>query len=143
MHLEKSGYIKLDRHWNQNDTINMNLEMPIERIYAHPNIIQDLGRIALQKGPIVYCLEEPDNGSFIEGIRIPHDSKLKSEFRADFLGGVNIIKGTGVRYQHEDWQESLYSNRSAEYKEIEFVAIPYYTWANRIAGEMAVWILEN
>lgn len=137
------GYLKLDRDWHPEDRIELKFQMPVEKIEAHPAVRQNCGRIALQRGPIVYCLEEIDNGPNLADIVIPRDEELKSVFKPNLLGGVTIIQGKAWRRKITDWKDSLYKpiTKDSSYKEeFDFTAIPYFAWCNRKPGEMLVWI---
>jgi DUF1680 family protein len=120
--------------------------MPVERIAPHPDIRQDAGCIALQRGPVVYCLEEVDNGPALANVVIPRDARLTAEFDPSLFGGVGVIKGEALRVQPATWPGGLYQPESAlEYVQspVQFKAIPYCFWANREPGEMRVWIRES
>jgi DUF1680 family protein len=113
---------------------------------AHPHVRQDAGNVALQCGPLVYCLEEVDNGPHLANLVIPHDARLKLEFDAHLFGGVGCITGDALRIEPKDNSSSLYRPQSTiEYihTPITFKAIPYCFWANREPGEMRVWIRES
>jgi DUF1680 family protein len=94
--------------------------MPVKRVKADPRVKADVGRVALQRGPVVYCVEAVDNGGKVSQLRSKPDTKYTIEYRADLLGGLNVIKG----------DDGL-------------LAIPYYAWDHREPGEMAVWLLEE
>jgi uncharacterized protein len=118
----RDGYVRLRRNWKSGDTIHLTLPMPARRIVAHAAVKEDEGRIAIQRGPLVYAVEGIDNGGHALDLVIPRDAALRSRFRPDLLNGVEVISGEGSR---------------------PFVAIPYYAWNNRGQGEMAVWIPER
>jgi len=137
------GYLKLERKWNPGDYVELKLQMPVEKIEAHPAIRGNCGRIALQRGPVVYCLEEIDNGPNLADVVIPKDEELRSVFRPDLLEGVTVIQGKAWRRKVSDWGDSLYRplSKDGSYKEeFDFTAIPYFAWCNRKPGEMIVWI---
>jgi hypothetical protein len=118
----RDGYVRIKRNWKRGDTIHLTLPMPARRIVAHAGVKDDEGRMAIQRGPLVYAVEAVDNGGRALDLVIPRDAALRSRFRADLLNGVEVISGDGSR---------------------PFVAIPYYAWNNRGQGEMAVWIKEK
>ena len=118
----RDGYVRLRRNWKSGDTIHLTLPMPARRIVAHAAVKEDEGRMAIQRGPLVYAVEGIDNGGRALDLVIPRDAALRSRFRPDLLNGVEVISGEGSR---------------------PFVAIPYYAWNNRGQGEMAVWIKER
>ena len=131
------GYVKLDRVWRRGDVIDLTLPMPVRRVVANERVQADRGRIALQRGPLVYCAEGPDNPDrHVRNLILPDSAKLTAEFRADLLGGVAVIKGRSV---------ALAYNEQGQVNRVEqdFAAIPYYAWANRGPGEMIVWIPDR
>jgi DUF1680 family protein len=141
----ENGYVTIKRAWQNGDCVALMLDMPVERMTPHPDIRQDAGQIALQRGPVVYCLEEVDNGARLANLVIPHDAPLQAAFDADLFDGVSIITGPAVRIEPASWSGEMYQIKSAvEYTRspFQFKAIPYYLWANRQPGEMRVWIRE-
>jgi uncharacterized protein len=137
------GYVKLNRTWADGDTVKLTLAMPIERMAAHPRVREDAGRIALQRGPIVYCLEETDNGADLANVVIPADSPMSAVFERDLFGGVCVIHGTAHRRDTHGWDGQLYRPQRDDRVPFTFRAIPYCFWANRQPGEMRVWIRES
>ncbi|NLK21835.1 MAG: glycoside hydrolase family 127 protein [Epulopiscium sp.] len=138
--LLRNGYVVLNRLWNNGDKIQYNLEMKIQRVHSNPKIWRNAGKIALQRGPIVYCLEEVDNGSELTDIAIPKNEKLRGEYNPDLLGGVYVIKGTAKRSKIKT--DDLYFGGENELINTPIIAIPYYAWVNRTPGEMLIWIRE-
>jgi DUF1680 family protein len=137
------GYLRLHREWKPGDTLELDLPMPIERVESHPSVVADRGRVALQRGPLVYCLEAVDNGGSVFNLVLPRDSKLTAGGKqADLLGGVVTIKGEALAVEPADWKNKLYQPLPAA-KPVEMTAIPYYAWDHRAPGEMAVWIPES
>jgi len=118
----RDGYVRIRRNWKRGDTIHLTLPMPARRIVAHAGVKDDEGRMAIQRGPLVYAVEAIDNGGQALDLVVPRDAALRSRFRPDLLNGVEVVTGEGSR---------------------PFVAIPYYAWNNRGQGEMAVWIKEK
>jgi len=142
--LEK-GYARIERAWKPGDTVRLNLPMPVERIEAHPKVQEDCGRIALQRGPLVYCLEEVDNGPNLHDIVLPRNATAisKAEFDENLLGGTVVISGEAERRDTSEWEGKLYQPARSATRTVSFKAIPYYAWANRTPGEMLVWIRET
>ena len=140
---ERNGYARIDRVWKSGDDVTLDLPMPVERIEAHPSVREDCGRIALQRGPIVYCLEEVDNGPNLRDITLPRDGELRAEYRSGLLGGVVAIVGEATRRDESSWEDVLYQPSPGAVRTVPFTAIPYYAWANREPGEMLVWIRES
>jgi DUF1680 family protein len=141
--LMKKGYAKLGRTWQPGDTVTLRLPMPVERIEAHPEVRDNCGRIALQRGPLVFCLEEVDNGHNLHDISLPRDAALKAEFDENLLGGVVVITGEARRRDMSGWKGNLYQPVWSSTRAVQFKAVPYHTWANRMPGEMLVWISER
>ncbi len=135
------GYLPIDRQWHANDTVELNLDMPVERIHAHPYVRDNLGRSALSRGPLVYCFEDTDNpdGAF-ETLSLVNDAAVKAVFDSELLGGITLLHGTGTVYDATDWENNLYLQKP-DLKRMGVTAIPYYAWCNRGAGQMAVWVL--
>jgi DUF1680 family protein len=141
--LMKKGYAKLGRTWQPGDTVTLRLPMPVERIEAHPEVRDNCGRIALQRGPLVFCLEEVDNGHNLHDISLPRDTALKVEFDENLLGGVVVINGEATRRDMSGWKGNLYQPVWSSTRAVQFKAVPYHAWANRMPGEMLVWISER
>jgi uncharacterized protein len=142
----EKGYIVLSREWSEGDTIELTLSMPVERIASHPEVRQAAGQIALQRGPIVYCLEQVDNSARLANIVIPDSSILESSFDEGLFNGVTVITGDALRIELAKESVELYRHRSQEevkHTPFTFRAIPYYLWANREPGEMRVWIRSD
>lgn len=137
------GYLYLAGPWKDGDKIVLDMAMPIERIYAHPEVQADVGRVALQRGPIVYCLEQADNEHRVYNIVLPRASKLEAVHRKDLLGGVTVITGEARYIEEEDWKGHLYRPGPEKLRSCKITAIPYYAWCNRGKGNMAVWIREG
>jgi len=135
----------INRVWKDSDEIVLILKMPILRMKANPLVKADIGKVALQRGPLVYCLEEVDNGSNLHEIYLPKEAKFEESFESDLLGGAVVIKAKANRISNSDkWDNQLYSYEiKEEYYPINIKFIPYYTWANRGIGEMAVWVREQ
>ncbi len=136
------GYLTIDRTWSKGDTISLDLPMPAERVYANPAVIMDAGRVALKRGPLVYCLEEADNpGGFVQRLKISQSAELKSSTRADLFGGIVTLSAPGVAIDTSDWH-SLYRPERSKEAPATLTALPYYLWANRGKGSMVVWVPE-
>lgn len=139
--IKENGYVYIDRVWHTNDTVSLKLSMPVEQIVAHPKVRQNAGRIALQRGPLVYCLEEIDNGKDLNTLILDKDSTFNVEFRPNLLGGISTIYGVAHQHSENGWEHQLYKLHAAqEFCQVKFSAIPYAYWTNRGNGEMLVWI---
>jgi len=140
--LIKNGYVYINRKWKAEDTVELVLPMVIERIQSNPQVRQNVGKVALQRGPIVYCLEQVDNDENLHGFLLPRDAELTAEFVPDLLDGVVVISGEAERIVEADWN-SLYRPVSDQTTPVQIKAVPYYAWCNREPGEMIVWINEK
>lgn len=139
-----NGYAVIDRVWSANDRVELTMEMPIQRVRSHPLIKGNAGKVALQRGPLVYCMEEADNGPLLQQLILPQESDLQLADDQDNAGGIKAISGKALRINTADWGEALYQFDvpvSVEQAAIKF--IPYYAWANRGIGEMSVWVKEK
>jgi hypothetical protein len=128
----QKGYATLDRPWKKGDVVELDLPMPVQRVKADPNVKANIGRVALQRGPIVYCLEGIDNSGSVRNLSLPPTSDLVSQYQKDLLGGVVVIKGAALPRLAEGVGQP-----------VEFVAVPYYAWNNREPGQMVLWLPEN
>lgn len=137
----EKGYAVIEREWSAGDTVTLDLPMPVERVYASPKVRQDNGRIALQRGPVVYCLEAEDNGPQLNALSLPREAEWSAVPVPDLLGGITVLRGTGLR--RSDWEGDLYRTNPPPSLAVSLTAIPYYAWDNRAPGEMQVWIRED
>jgi DUF1680 family protein len=138
-----NGYVTINREWQAGDTIALTLPMPAERLYAHPGVIMDAGRVALRRGPLVYCIEEVDNpGGRVQRLKIRRDAELMASTRSDLFGGVVTLSAPATAIDESDWS-SLYRTAPPKEEDATLTAVPYYLWANRGQGSMLVWIPET
>jgi DUF1680 family protein len=145
MNPQKNGYLAIDREWQTGDVVEFQMEMPIQTIWPHPAVRYLEGRIALQRGPIVYCLEGVDHESIILDRIAVHPEDVQSGVfhpvhQDDFLGGVTVLRGKGQRISDAGWDDLLYRNQEPVTEEVDVTAIPYYAWDNRSPGEMRIWL---
>ncbi len=141
--LNKNGYVLVNKQWEKGDTLELNLPMPVEKMAANPEVRENAGKVAIQRGPVIYCLEEVDNGKNLRDITLPVETELKAEFNEGFLGGVVTITGEALRTASSLWNNQLYKPRKKLKEKIKIKLIPYYAWANRKPGEMLTWIKED
>jgi hypothetical protein len=138
------GYVHIRRTWTNGDTVEWSPAMPILRMKGHPLVRHTAGKIALQRGPLVYCLEEADNGPHLHQIVLPADSVLQLRSDAALLGGVATIQCEVGRMASDGWNGRLYRHEAAAVSTREEATfIPYYAWSNRGLGEMTVWVREG
>ncbi len=137
-----NGYITINRTWERGDVITLDLDMPAERLYAHPGVIMDAGRVTLKRGPLVYCVEEADNpGGRVQRLKLPRKSDIAIVQRDDLFGGIVQLRAKASAIDESDWK-SLYRTAPSSEAPATLTALPYYLWANRGHGSMVVWIPE-
>lgn len=136
MKVEK-GYVSIHRDWKRGDVIELSLPMPVRRVVANDLVAADHGRVALQRGPIVYAAEWPDNPEGrVRDLVLPSTERLTAEFKPALLNGVTVVKSHAVALKFDASGKIVKTEQS-------FLAIPYYSWANRGRGQMVVWIPEK
>ncbi|MBN1887840.1 MAG: glycoside hydrolase family 127 protein [Thermoflexales bacterium] len=128
LHMEK-GFAVIDREWSKGDIVELNLPMPVRRVVSHEQVAENRNKVALVRGPLVYCAEGVDNDGHVLDLVIPDDAELGAvvfdrRCQQDLLGGVTVITGK-------------VSDKSGKTRKL--VAIPYYAWSHRGPGEMIVW----
>jgi len=129
---QDKGYALVNRTWQAGDRVELSFPMPVRRVAAHEAVEADRGRVAIERGPLVYCAEWTDNDGRVSNLVLPDDSALTTEARPDLLNGVVTIKG-----EAEALVEKAGKVTTARRP---ITLIPYYAWANRGAGEMTVWL---
>jgi len=137
------GYAKVRRRWQDGDDVSIRMDMPVEHIAAHPAVADDAGRAAIQRGPLVYCLEQCDHpGAPVRAIALPDGAALKPVWDARLLGGCMTVRGRGLAPAGAGGQGALYRPARAAPKRstVRIRAIPYFLWDNRRAGAMAAWL---
>ena len=115
--------------------------MPAERIYAHPEVAADVGRIALKRGPIIYCLEGTDNEAPVHLIALPRSNPIQTHFERNLLSGVGTLTAQALAVRVSE-SAALYSTAPLHMQPTTLRAIPYSFWSNRDSEEMSVWIRE-
>ncbi len=133
----EKGYAVLNRDWKKNDVIEVNLPMEVRRVVANANVKNDIGKVALQRGPILYCAEWIDNNYKAANLVIPAGTEFNANYDAGLLNGIEVIKAVVLAILIDDKGESLHTVKQP------FTAIPYYAWANRGKGEMMIWFPEK
>jgi hypothetical protein len=128
-----AGYVTMTRTWNRGDVLDLSLPMPVRRVVAHDQVVADRSRVALQRGPFVYAAEWPDNPAGVRNLVLEDGAALSSAMQPALLGGVVAIRGSAVALAYD-------ARGQVTRTPTPFTAIPYYAWANRGRGEMAVWL---
>jgi DUF1680 family protein len=141
------GYARLRRTWQRGDVIRISLPMPVRRIKAGLQVQADAGRVAFQRGPVVYCLEGVDNGGRVSDLVVPPGSASEATWNPALLGGVEVVTGRAIKYvaQLNPGTVPLYSPEAqvSPGEPVPFTAIPYYAQNNRTSGELEVWVAED
>jgi len=136
----RDGYLYLAREWHAGDVVTLDFPMPILRVRAHPAVHHDAGCVALQRGPMVFCFEQADNGPLLSQLLLPKTAALTARFDHGLLGGAVVIEGPAERVRASN--EELYSTAEPAVSPATITAVPYCLWNNRGEGEMRVWIRE-
>lgn len=138
------GYLHLHRQWQEGDIITLNLPMPVRRVYANPLVRHAAGKVAIQRGPLVYCLEEADNGAQLHNLSLPKASTFRKVQGVGLLKGKVLLQAEGVRVltAHEDKPLYSFDNRQTAVEKQTLTFIPWFSWANRGEGEMRIWVDE-
>jgi hypothetical protein len=138
------GYLELRRTWRAGDTVRVTLDLTPRLLAAHPHVEEDLGRVALARGPIVYCLEQADHGDAdVWDLRVPADATFQARFDPELAGGCVVLSAWGELVSTEPSGAPLYRELPARRQRRQpwrLQAIPYFAWANRQPGPMGVWV---
>ncbi|PKP35711.1 MAG: six-hairpin glycosidase [Bacteroidetes bacterium HGW-Bacteroidetes-17] len=129
----ESGYALIDKDWKTGDHIRLNIPMPVQKILANEKVAEDKEKMAFSRGPIVYCAEGIDNGERARNLMIDPDLKFTSVHQTELLNGITTLESKA-------YQVSFDKNREFKKTEQNLMLIPYYAWAHRGNGEMAVWL---
>jgi len=130
----ENGYAIIERDWKKGDVIELNLPMDVKRIVSRPEVKQDVERVAIQRGPLVYCVEGVDNNNQAWNLILPENTAFKTSFQKDLLEGVTTIQFDAPTIQISNNGQSV----KTEVRKV--TAIPYYAWANRGQNQMQVWL---
>jgi DUF1680 family protein len=130
----KNGYAIIKRTWRKDDKVKWNFPMEVRELVAHDAVTQNHDRLALQRGPLVYCVEGADNGGKAWDFIVPENTKYKTEFKPELLGGVVTISFEAQAIKGGETPTSVTHFPKT------ITAIPYYAWSNRGANEMQVWL---
>jgi DUF1680 family protein len=133
----EKGYALLSKKWKKGDVIEIDLPMEVRTVSANENIKDDLGKIALQRGPLMYCAEWPDNNGKVSNLILPVGSTFNATFKPDLLNGIVVVESKANAIAVDEKNNSVTTTAQ------DFKAIPYYAWAHRGKGEMMVWIPQR
>ncbi|MDO7847812.1 glycoside hydrolase family 127 protein [Hymenobacter sp. M29] len=133
----RNGYAVLVRKWKKNDMVEVNLPMEVRTVVAHPRVLDDAGKVALQRGPVMYCAEWKDNDGRASNIIVPAGTTFTATPKPDVLNGITELSATVPVVKLDVANNSINTVRQT------LTAIPYYAWANRGKGEMTVWFPQQ
>jgi DUF1680 family protein len=139
-------YLRLSRAWSPGDTVNIDLPMPVRRVECHPYVAENAGRVALMRGPILYCVEQVDNQGVDPRDLILNDVEPSASFDPDLLGSVIVLQAEARAAAPDGgWEDRLYrrahqNQGDGRTRDTRLTAIPYYAWANREPGSMRIWL---
>ncbi len=139
------GYTQIQRTWKAGDVVELAMPMPVQAVKAHPLVVADAGKVALMRGPLVYCLESADNGDTVRQLAVDARNGFQGEHRSDLLNGVTVVAGSARLLNAPVWKDSLYASARdlPDSKPVRLTAIPYYANANRGPVNMTVWLPET
>jgi hypothetical protein len=132
----EAGFLSIRRPWKSGDTITLDFPMPVRQVASAPQVEANVGRLAIMRGPMVYCLEDIDNPCRVDQVAIAKDAKFETEFRPDLLGGVTVLKVDGRQRGIVETDDGF----EVTSQEVALTAVPYYAWDNREPGRMVVWV---
>jgi len=137
------SFFEVRRVWRPGDFVDLDLPMPVRLMEANPLVEEDLNQIAIQRGPVVYCLESPDlpHGTRLADVTIPRNIELTARYDRRLLGGVVVVEGIALALPAVDWDGRLYrESNSTAARPVRVRFIPYFAWDNRGPSEMTVWV---
>jgi uncharacterized protein len=138
------GYAAIRRSWKKGDIVTIDLPMPVERIYAHPRVRQDVGRVALKRGPLVFCVEGADNpGVDLGMVKLVADRPINALLDESLFGGTVRLWTSALVPDQSEWTGKLYKSDLMAAKKTTLSALPYYLWCNRGSNRMLVWVPET
>jgi DUF1680 family protein len=130
----EKGYISITREWRSGDAVELDLPMPVHAVSGHPLVAATRDRVAFERGPVVYCVEDLDRKTPLADLTVPASVKITPAARPDLLGGVTVLAIDGVQLSGsgEVGAETTHA--------VTLTAIPYFAWNNRGLAPMAVWL---
>lgn len=133
-----NGYLYITKVW-EDDLLELEFSMDVKILEADSRLRENIGKAAVMRGPIVYCLEEADNGNHLHLIKIDENAKFKTENQQIATEPVLAVKAEGWRQKKSESTDLYTPYKKAEFERVMLTWIPYYTWSNRGEGEMQVW----
>lgn len=141
--LIRDGYLYVERVWGRTDRITLEFQMPVRKIYANTKVREDVGCVALMRGPVVYCFEGVDNGEELQALFV--DRELDATVvngEGELFSGMNLLDVAGKRLIYSGGTE-LYSEEEPVFEPVKLRAVPYFAWGNRGLNQMRVWMHEE
>ena len=139
---EDHGYIKISGKMYK-ETFEISFDAEPVFVHANPQVRVDSAKVAVVKGPLVYCVEEADNGENLSSVMVNTDQKIEQTYDDELLEGCSVLHITGKKISEKGWNEGiLYQNRKVELEDVKLTLVPYCYWGNRENGEMLVWMKE-
>lgn len=133
----KDGFARIRRTWKPGDWVELFLPMPVRRVVAHDSVAADRGLVALERGPLVYCVEWPDvAGGHVLNLLLGDDTPVENAWNSTLFNGIQTLSATAKSYAQDE-------TGAISAREQAFTAIPYYAWAHRGRGEMTVWLARQ
>jgi len=140
----QKGYALIARLWRKGDAVELDMAMPVEMLEANPKVRSDAGKAAFKRGPLVYCLEEVDNGKDLADLALAPDPGISVTRNKKFpFPGTVIITADARRRSAKGWESALYRPGLSRVDTVRVKAVPYALWGNRKPGEMTVWIRRS
>ncbi len=137
---DADGYVKIERAWQEGDTLEIDFNAQPKFVAANPKVREDWGKVALTYGPLVYCIEEPDNGAELYLLEADTNKPVTAEYDENLLGGVIKLTASGVR-ANVPQTDALYTDvYDTAYEKTKLTFVPYYACLNRGESEMSVWV---
>ena len=141
----RKGYLHISHLWQEGDTLQLTLPMPVRRIYGNPLVRHQAGQVAVQRGPLVYCLEQADNGEQLHNLQLPRDARFSTVEGKGIFARKILLQAPGYKQTAEDAENQAlwhYDRAPSSRQPQVLTFIPWFSWANRGEGEMCIWVNE-
>jgi len=141
----RKGYLHISHLWQEGDTLQLTLPMPVRRIYGNPLVRHQAGQVAVQRGPLVYCLEQADNGEQLHNLQLPRDARFSAVEGKGIFARKILLQAPGYKQTAEDAENQAlwhYDRAPSSRQPQVLTFIPWFSWANRGEGEMRIWVNE-
>ncbi|ENQ6391097.1 TPA: glycoside hydrolase family 127 protein [Klebsiella michiganensis] len=142
----RKGYLHISHLWQEGDTLQLTLPMPVRRIYGNPLVRHQAGQVAVQRGPLVYCLEQADNGEQLHNLQLPRDARFSAVEGKGIFARKILLQAPGYKQTAEDAENQAlwhYDRAPSSRQPQVLTFIPWFSWANRGEGEMRIWVNET